>query len=524
MILNSNFVKQSLTAASLLTIGISIVNKVFGYVREAVTAGYFGTSATFDIYILAFTIPEVITSVVIMALPSALIPGLRDGNLDSTGNKADYFWPGIVVFAPIFAMLSVAIYIFRYPIFHFLASDFPGADQQLGPRLLAISSLLIFFRCMEGYFRSWLFEKKHFIVPYSSNLLVDMVILAAILLFYGKLGIESLAYGWLVASALLFVYTGVFVLILVKPGVARSLSWSWTSKIIMIFAAVVLIEFISISFPLVDRFLAARLLGPGPISALRYAFTLISIPVAVFVVSFNTASFPWISDFSTDSGREKLRKLYRESVGLIIFLMILVSIGVAIFAEEIVRIAFMRGAFDESSLILTSGPLAFFAFGITFYSIFIFQIRFYYANMQLLRLGVILGLMLLVKVVGSLILVGPLGHIGLALSSSLTWLLGFLLMTTDLGRSLGVSFKSLIDYALIKKISIAFIVGIFWFLIRFLWNSSEQSLGVVFLYLSMIGVSGICLYVVLAAIANVPEFDRISKYLPFKLRLFRGIK
>jgi len=505
-----------LAAASIITVGISIVNKVFGYVREAVIAGYFGTSAIFDVFILAFSIPEVVTSIIMMALPSALIPSLRENESGQTTDKARHFWQGALIFTPIFAALSLAIFIFRREIFLFFASDYAPADQDIGPRLLAVSSAIVFFRGMESYFRSWLFEKKHFIVPYMSNLLLDVCILASIFILFGRLGIESLAYGWFIASAVLFFYNFIFAVIIVKPPTKISFVWSWCWKILKLIGAVSLIELISSSFPLVDRFIAARTLGAGQISALRYANSLISIPVLIFVFSFITASFPWISDLSNESGREKLRKLYRESIGLIVFIMLIVSFGVAIFSEEIVKVAFNRGAFNETSTALTSGPLAIYALGVVFYSVYGFQMRIYFARMDYKKLGAILLSMMLIKVFTSLILVRQFEHNGLALSTTVAWFAGFAIMTIDLNKSMQFSILKFSERPYLKMIGIATIVGIFWLIISLVWNSAGQSMIMEFISLSLIGVSGLVLYGYLSIRGGIYEMQRILNYLPLR--------
>jgi putative peptidoglycan lipid II flippase len=377
---------------------------------------------------------------------------------------------------------------------------------------------------MESYFRSWLFEKRHFIVPYTSNLVLDAVILGAIFIFFGSSGIDSLAYGWLIASVALFAYNFVFAVIVVRPSVKIDFHWSWGGKILKLMAAVSLIELISMSFPVVDRFVAARTLGPGQISALRYAMTLVAIPVLVFIVSFGTASFPWISDYSIQSETDKLKKLYRESIGLIIFVMTLISFGVAIFSGDIIRVAFNRGAFNETSILLTSSPLTIYALGIVFYSIYIFQMRFYFAKMDLFRLGTLLGIMLMIKIAASYLLVGPLGHNGLALSTSITWLVGFGLMTYDLGRKLNIAFADLINYSIIRQVSIAAMIGVYWFIMARFWSGIGQSFVTGLLFLASMAISGILLYLVSSALAKSPELSRISKYIPGRLKPTRWLK
>ena len=57
-------------------------------------------------------------------------------------------------------------------------------------------------------------------------------------------------------------------------------------------------------------------LGTGFISALKYALVLHQLPIGIFIVAFNVAVFPWISDYSAAEKKEKLESLYYEGISL----------------------------------------------------------------------------------------------------------------------------------------------------------------------------------------------------------------
>ena len=84
--------------------------------------------------------------------------------------------------------------------------------------------------------------------------------------------------------------------------------------------------------------------------------------------------------------------------------MILAAAGIAMFANEIVRVAFQRGAFDVESLQLTSGPLLYYALGMAFHAVYTFQMRLFYARRALIQLGVILLALVGVKIILSMAL------------------------------------------------------------------------------------------------------------------------
>ncbi len=527
--MNSRFLKQSLVAASLITVGANFLSRFFGYVREAVIADYFGTSAVFDTFILAFTIPELLTFITFAALPTAIIPVLAGHKATSSSEAALHavesrlFRKGLVVFTVVFGVLSVLIFLLRGQLLDWLAPELATDQRELGVYLMALLALFVLFRGIEAYFRGWLYEKKHFISPALSPFLINAVVLFVLLLFYGRLNIAALAYGWLAGSALSLVYNGLFVFRVVRPTAAvPSVSVSVKPLLSLTFT-IALLETIALVYPVIDRFLAAKYLGEGQIAALRYAIFLGQLAPGVLVATFSLASFPWIADLSAPAERERLTRLYSDSVRLIFFVMALVATGLSLFASDIVRVAFQRGAFDQTSLELTTGAFRYYAAGIFFYSILIYQMRIYYARKATGRLGVILLLMLLVKVVASLVLVGPMEHEGLALATGIAWLVGFVVLTLDVSHILKLSTAALFAPGVTRVIPIVALVAASWYALAQLWPvSSGDSLLYCFARLAIIGGAGTVVYLLLALWVKLPEPKRVVRTVTARFRSFRS--
>jgi putative peptidoglycan lipid II flippase len=492
--------------ASVITIGANILSRLFGYVREAAIANYFGTREILDTFLLAFTVPELLAAVIFSVLPLALIPSVKQMSVYSGSEDRDLFWSGLSVFIIALAAISIMIYFARGQIFSWLV---PGSSYDRlneGKKLIAILSGLVFFRGIDAYFRSWLFEKKHFIIPAASAIILNAVILASIIIFYKKLGIRSLAYGWLASSAALCIYTGFFAFLLVRPAVRKSLSRRWIKILIGSTLIIAIVQSLPLFYPIIDRYLAAKYLGPGQIAALRYAFVLIQIPTGVFVVAFNITSFPWISDYSDSDHLVELRNLYSKSIRLLVYVMGLTAAGIAVFSQDIVRVALQRGAFNEESMILTSKPLLFYAVGTIFYSIYIFQMRIYFGRQSYMRLGTILFILFMLKLVLSLILVGPMEQNGLALATAISWLAGFVIMSLDLGRILDISLKNILGPSILKTMSMVAVVTLYWIVIGQIWTSdiADGTLSL-FSRLTIFALSGIFLYFGIARVLCHPD-------------------
>lgn len=516
--MNSRLLTQSLLAGSIVMIGTNVVGRLVGYVREALTAGYFGTTVTLDTFLLAFTIPELIFFVLFAAVPTVMIPMFKQAAADNRESEASLYWNGLAGLAAVLALITLALYLFRDPLLRLLAPTLSESDHALGSTLAAILAPIVFFRGLESYARGWLFYRKHFVIPATTSMLMNVVILLVLWLFHGPLGIHSLAWAWLFGAVAACLFNVTFAVFAVGPSGVFAWNRRIASRLLRLALVVGAVESIALLYPTVDRMFVSRYLGEGQISALRYAVVLIHIPTGMFVVAFGAASFPWITDLSVSRQREQLISLYTQSLRLIVFALALIAAGVIMFAQDIVQVSFMRGQFDVISLGLTTSPLIYYALGVVFYSIYIFQMRFYYARMMLTRLGVFLAAMLVLKVLLSYLLVGPLGHNGLALATSLSWLSGAVVMTADLGRQLDVRSRVLFVPAIPKIAAALTVTVVCWFALARIWPYDiTRSLWEVFLRLAVMAAAGIGVYVGAAFVLRLNEprqvVDRIiSKF------------
>ncbi|UCC45426.1 MAG: oligosaccharide flippase family protein [Candidatus Zixiibacteriota bacterium] len=502
--LASRLLKQSLVGASVVTISANLLGRFVGFAREATIAGYFGTSATFDTFVLAFTIPELLSFVIFAALPTAIIPWLA--NIRGTeSNEAATFRRGLLFFSVGFGLLSLAIFVFRGSLLSLLAPDQPESQRFLGERLFGILSWVVLFRGLEAYFRGWLHARKHFVVPAIAPIIMNLVVLASVLMLCGRLEIEALAIGWLAGSATLLLLNGYMSLRIITPAGPKTNSRS-VIPLLGLAATVAAIELISFIYPAVDRYLATRFLGEGQIAALRYATFLCMLPTGIVVVAFSHASFPWISDLAESAEVDKLGQLYTRSVRAILFVMLFVAAGMVVFSQDIVKLAFERGIFDTASTELTAGPVRWYALGIALYSVYIYQMRIYYAHRALSQLGSILLAMLAVKVMTSLLLVSLMGHNGLALASTLAWVFGFAFMTFHLSRSANLKLGRPLGLFVSRTILPLALAVVAWLGLCRLWPEPES-----YTFLSRvgrllcIGLPGLVLYVIIAHLSRLTE-------------------
>ncbi|MCL1889355.1 MAG: murein biosynthesis integral membrane protein MurJ [Desulfovibrionaceae bacterium] len=107
--------------------------------------------------------------------------------------------------------------------------------------------------------------------------------------------------------------------------------------------------------------LLASFLGQGSISALYYAERLVELPLALVGAPLGMASLAGFSALVLAGARPALLEETRRLTGLALFLTLPAAVGLMVFAAPIVRLLFMRGAFDPAAAALTGAALLLYA-------------------------------------------------------------------------------------------------------------------------------------------------------------------
>jgi putative peptidoglycan lipid II flippase len=193
---------------------------------------------------------------------------------------------------------------------------------------------------------------------------------------------------------------------------------------------------------LITTFFASRV-SDEAISGVNYAWLIVMTPLGLFGMAISTAVFPRMAEQAAGNVRE-LRRTLEQSLRLILFLTLPAAAALMILSQPLVAFLFQRGAFTESSTEVTQAALLFYAIGLAGHAAIEILSRAFY-SLSDTRTPVAFALVsLAANLVLSVVLVGPLGVRGLALSVSLATLLeASLLFWTLRGRLEGLDLESI---------------------------------------------------------------------------------
>ncbi len=428
-------------ARSATIVGIAaIASRVLGLVREIVMANRFGTSSDYDAYVSAFRIPDLLFLVIMSgAFGSAFIPVFGSFLARGERDKANLLASSVITWTALVTIVAGSIaFIFADPLMRYVvAPDLPSDSMDLAVRTmrwLLISPLLLGLSIAA---KGILEAQNQFTLPALSPVLYNLAIVLAAIFLAPTWGIGGVTAGVLVGAVL---HLGVQIPGLVAVGLKYTPTLSRTIEgltevVRLLLPRIVGQAAFQINFVAVNAL--ASTAGEGRVSGLNYAWQMMMLPHGVLALSISTVVFPTMTrQFELGEIIEMKATLVRALQPLL-FLVIPASVGLAVFGKSVIQTIFQTGNFTSESTRLAAEPLALFAGGLVFYGLVEVLARTFYA-MKDTRTPVAAAIVIIViNIVLSFAVVDRLGHVGLAMSLSISTMIEALILLVILRRRIG---------------------------------------------------------------------------------------
>ncbi len=423
--------RRSLAVAAIIVAGGFLGSRLLGVLRTVAIANAFGASPELDAYQVAFRIPDLIFQVLAGAtLGSAFIPvfartlrqegeerawmlASRALNIVTAGTAAlcALGWVLAPVLVPLFAPG--------------LGEDVGRRDELVGEavsltRLMLLSPLLF---AMSGMVTGILNARERFLYPAVAPMLYNLAIIAGALFLAEPLGVRGLAIG---------VVSGAGLHLLVQlPGLWQErmryrFSFAWADPAVREVARLMAPRVAGLAAAQVNVYFIATYfgsrVGAGAIASLNYAWTIATLPLALFGMAISTAAFPRLAGLAAEADMEALREATSRLLRVILYLSIPAAVGLAVLREQVVEVLLQRGAFTAADARVTAAALGWYCLGIVPQAGIEIHSRAFYALGDT-RTPVSLAVAaLLVNAVLSAILWSPFGVSGLAFAvSAASW-------------------------------------------------------------------------------------------------------
>lgn len=373
---------------------IQILLAGIAFLKDVLIASYFGTSPVADAFTLAFFIPDTIgnnwfaAAVGVASVPIfASLHSDNQNNLKFSRNFQLYFTKVMSHVTLLSLIICLLLYIFSSLIISILGEGFDSSVHTLGLQLLWILIPIGLFLSLFTVGSAALQASNSFMVPALAPVLFNIVFLLctiwAILSGINKVtGAYLISFGILVGvlSMVLYVFHELF-----HKGMRFQKSKSFFNvyqwQISPFYSLLLPYLFILFSTQLiyfVERLFAARL-GEGTISGLTYAFRLAQFPNWVFVGAISVVILPAFTRACNSNEYFLFRNLFVKATGMSLLVTMPCALILSFATEPIIKVLFMRGAFDAESVVITSSILKGYAWAIVGQSVSVIGLRYWLA-------------------------------------------------------------------------------------------------------------------------------------------------
>lgn len=413
--------RSLLNAALLIALG-SIASRLVGFIREPTIAYFFGRGIEVDAFQLAWTVPSTVYDLLIAgAVSAALVPVFAE----YAEGERDEFWlivSGVLTVALAALTALAALAAWQAPlIVAVLAGPEQAELRELATPMVRLLMPAVLLMGLSGLATAVLHAQRRFLLPAFTMVAFNLGMVLTIVFFHAQLGITSLAVGALVGA--------LAQVALQVPGLrgaslrpSLSLGHPAVGRILRLYGPVALGIAFSIIGTLIDRRLAAGF--PAALSTMRYATTLIQLPLGLVASAVALAVLPTLSQQSAAGDEPSFRATLAMGLKVVLLLILPATAGLAALATPITALVFERNAFTATDTAATAMALLLYVPGLPAAALDQVLIFAFYARKNTLTpnliQGAAIGAYLLVAL--PLLWLTELGFFALVLGNSAQWI------------------------------------------------------------------------------------------------------
>ena len=440
-----------------------MVSRVLGLCRDiAVTALIPGASR--DAFIVAFRFPNMLRDLVGEgASNAAFVPVLSETieneSEDAFRELTSALMSALIVILGVITVLGFVFVPHLFGLFGLLGRV--TGETAVTPEDVALMRSLarwtfpyIFFIGMAVFAMGPLFIKKHYATPSWSPALLNLSLIAACFALRDRFADPAwaLVVGvWIGGAAQLLVQ---YMALARHAGAWRPnfhLRHPGIRKALWLLAPVLIGQAAGEVNKLVDTMFAARL-GGGSVTALFYANRLVQLPLSVFGIAIAAAILPTISRAAARGGLGEIRAHLMQGLRQSIFLIAPALAVLFALRIPIVALLFQRGAFDAADTERTAAALLFYAGGLICFAWVKVAVAGFYAVQDTRTPVIVASLSMCLNIALNFALVGSLRFRGLALATTISYSVNFLLLYALLSRRFGALWDAAFVSSILRTI------------------------------------------------------------------------
>ena len=346
---------KSIMKATGVVLIMNLVVKLLGFLRETFIAGAFGAADVTDAYLIAYTIPYFLQSILGYALVAVMVPVLTKYLVKGDQKEAWYVGScAINITAILLTVITLLGILVSGIVVRILAPGFEAEQTALTVNLTRIMFPAVIFMGVGMVLTGIANASYHFAVPAFAPGLSNLIIIFTVILFATTTGVYGLAVGTLVSFIGFFL---VQVPVLWRIGFRYRFVLGWhhpdIQQMLRQILPIILGVAVNQIYFAINRIFASGL-AEGTISVLNYANKLMMLPLGIFVAAVVSAIYPSLSELALKKNMSQLAVTLKKGLGMICLVAIPAAVGLCVLAEPIIQLLFERGAFTHADTLATA--------------------------------------------------------------------------------------------------------------------------------------------------------------------------
>ena len=474
--------KDKLVRTTFLVTAVIILSKLFGLARDVVTAGVFGTGLENDAYASAYTLFYFPVLMFNSCITATIVPLFVEERQRFSAKHANRFASNALnLFMLAALVIAAAMYVFAEPIVR-LIFRFDAEGIALTVKLTRVMLLGLVFNVASIVFSSLLNAMEQFLAAQLTGFPLSICVMVSVLVFSGTAGVAAIAWGVFAASVLQALIQIPFMTGWFQYEPIIDFADRRFHRLLKLAGPAMLSMGISEINHLIDRSLASGLVT-GSISAMNYAYKLITFLLGVLMVPLTTIMFSKMSRLAAEDNRAGVMEALRRSITMILLAALPIAAVAIVMSEDVVALIYQRGSFTRESVVMTGSVLACYVIGVPSFGLRDLLNRTFHSLQDTRTPFCVACLVVALNIGMNLVLRVFLGARGLALATSLSSYCGLAVMLVLLRRRIGNIHGERILPEIVKLVIAAAVCAAACLLVRSVLPQSE---GILYVLLRLV--------------------------------------
>lgn len=406
--------------------GMTMISRVFGFLRDVLIAGTLGAGPIADAFFVAFRFPNLFRSLFAEGAFTAAFVPIFAGILEGEGKaRAVAFAQQAFSVLLWILLLFVVIVEMAMPLAIIVLAPGFGADPEKFDLTVTLSRIVfpyLLFISLVALLAGVLNSLGRFAAAAAAPILLNLCMIAALLWLEPYTVTAGHALAWGVAAAGLIQFIWLWVACM-RAGIPIRLPRPRLTpevRTLMMRALPVALGAGIYQVNMMVNTMIASLLPVGAVSYLFYADRIHQLPIGVVGVAVGTALLPLLSRQLRAGHLSAAHYSQNRALELALLLTLPAAVAMAVIAEPITTALFQRGAFDVDDARATAVTLMALAVGLPAYMLVKTLTPAYFARQDTRTPVKIAACTVVLNIALNLVLMWPLLYVGIALATSLS--------------------------------------------------------------------------------------------------------